>query len=147
MSLVQNINVDLKEALKARDSFKTETIRIILAAVQNKEIEKRGKGDEQLSDEDVVGILRKESKKRKEAIEVYGKAGRKDLEEKESKELEIIKGYLPPEMPSGEIEIIIKKVITEGESNFGAVMKAVMKEVAGKAEAGLVSELVKKNLG
>lgn len=146
MAFIERINNDLKVALKSGDSLKVSTLRMVLAAVHNREIEKRSKSKEALTDEEIVDVLRKELKKRKEAIEIYGNAGRNDLKEKETGELEIIQSYLPPELGDEEIEKIVRKVISPQKKEFGQVMKEVVREVAGRAEARRVSEIVKKNL-
>lgn len=146
MSLVESINEDLKAALKSGASLKVCTLRMVLASVHNLEIEKRTKGGSSITEEEVFGILRKEVKKRKEAIEIYSGAGRRDLRDKEMSELEIIMSYLPPLLPDAEIEKVVKSVISSGEREFGKVMKEAMKQLAGRAEAKRVGELVKKNL-
>ena len=106
--LHQKLTDDLKDAMKSGDSFRTGVLRMILSALHNKEIEKKGKAQEPiLSEDEIVDLLFKESKKRKEAGEIYSKAGRADLSEKEIKELEIIKKYLPERLGEGEIEKIV----------------------------------------
>jgi len=147
MSLVERINEDLKVALKSGAALKVGTLRMVLASVHNREIEKRAKSKDPITEEEVLDILRKEVKKRKEAIEIYGGAGRFDLKDKEVSELEVIVSYLPPWLPEAEVEKIIKGVILGGEREFGKVMKETMKQLSGRAEAGRVSELAKKNLG
>ncbi len=146
MSLSDKLKTDIKEAMKAGDSDRLLTLRMILAAFQNREIEGHAKGIDSLDDKTAVDVLRKEAKKRKEAAEIYGKADRHDLEEKELKELGIIQGYLPAEMDEAEIEKIVKRIMTGGAKDIGAVMKEAMKEISGKAEAGRVSAVVKKLL-
>ncbi len=161
--LHQQLNDDLKLAMKAGQEFEVGVFRILLTVLHNKEIEKKTKGAEpELSDDEVIEILLKEAKKRKEAAEIYNKGGRNDLAEKEIKELEIIKKYLPEEMPTEEVEKIVKGVIErlgikdikdpEGKppasygASFGKVMAEAMKELKGKADAKIVSEMVKKEL-
>jgi len=148
MSLTDSLKSDLNGALKSNDSGKTETLRGLLASIHNEEISKRSKGgDSDMSDEDVVNVLQKEAKKRREASEIYGKAGRKDLEDKENAELSVIESYLPPQLSESEIDGIVKKIVSGNENNFGQVMGKVMKEIAGRADSKLVSEIVKKNIG
>src|SRR3989344_4049112 len=147
MSLIERISEDLKAALKSGAALKVGTLRMVLASVHNREIEKRAKSKDPITEEEVLDILRKEVKKRKEAIEIYGGAGRFDLKDKEVSELEVIVSYLPPWLPEAEVEKIIKGVILGGEREFGKVMKETMKQLSGRAEAGRVSELAKKNLG
>lgn len=146
MSVAEKIQSDIKEAMKAGDSERLGTLRMLSAAIKNREIEEHAKGVNILDDKIVVDVLRKESKKRKEAAEIYEKAGRKDLAEKELKEVSYVQVYLPAEMDDAEIEKIVKKAIAGGAKDMGSVMKEAMKEVAGRAEAGRVSAIVKKSL-
>lgn len=149
--LHQKITDNLKSAMKAGQEFETGVFRMLLASLHNKEIEKKGKGlKPTLSDDEVIEVLTRESKKRKEAIEAYKKGNRTDLVQKETKELEIIEKYLPEQLNAEEIEKIIKAAIEKTSSreikDFGKVMAEAMKELRGKADASLVSEILKKNL-
>ncbi len=149
--LHQKIVDDLKVALKSGDSFKTNTLRFLLSSLHNKEIEKKGRGLEPtLSDDEVIEVLSREAKKRKEAIEAYKKGNRTDLAQKETKELEIIEKYLPEQLAEEEIEKIVKATIEKTGAkevkDFGKVMAEAMKELKGKADASLVSEIVRKQL-
>ena len=145
MSLLDQIKNDTNQAMKAGETLKLEVLRGLLSAVHNREIELRGKGRE-LNEEEVLTVFDREAKKRKEANQIYTEAGRTDLAEKEAKELEIIKSYLPPEMSSDEIEVIVKKVVEGGVREFGLVMGAVVKETKGRAEPGFVKGIVEKVL-
>lgn len=148
MSLAEKLKTDLNQALKSGEGLKIETLRGLLAAIHNREIELRGtRQEEGIDDEDVLNVLTKEAKKRKEAGQIYAEAGRTDLAEKESKELEIIKDYLPPEMSADEIEAIVRRMVEEGATDFGQVMGRAMKETKGRAEAGTVKEIVERVLG
>lgn len=144
--LKEKLNKDLKESMKAGDVVKVGTLRMVLSGIQNREIEKRGKSKEEIIDSEVMEVIRKEAKKRKEAIEIYSKAGRNDLKDKESSELNIIQSYLPPELNEADIEKIVQKTIKDGVKDFGGIMKIVMKEANGRASAGLVSKIVKNLL-
>ncbi len=149
--LHQKISDNLKEAMKAGQEFEVGVFRFLLASLHNKEIEKKGKGLEPvLSDDEVIEVLIKEAKKRKESIEAYTKGARSDLAEKEKKELEIIKKYLPEELSREEVERIIGAIMEKSGAkdvkDLGRVMGEAMKELKGKADASLVSEIVKKNL-
>ena len=144
MALLEKVNSDLKEALKAGASLKVSTLRMALAATHNREIEKRVKSKEPLTDEEVIDVLRKEIKKRREAIEIYSNAGRNDLKEKEAAELGILQFYLPPELSEEEIEKIVRRVVRLEKKDFGSAMKEVMKEIKGRAESKKISELIKK---
>jgi len=132
--------------MKAGQEERIGTLRMILSATHNREIEEHAKGVDALTDAMVVDVIRKEAKKRKEAAEIYSKAERKDLAEKETRELKIIKTYLPVEMGEAEIETIVRKVLGSGVKDFGAAMKEVMKKIAGRAEAGAVAGIVKRLL-
>lgn len=150
MSLHQKIQDDLKESLKSGDSFRTGTLRLLISALHNKEIEKKGKGqDTELKDEDVIEILNREAKKRKEAFQVYSQNNRSELADKEKKELGIIEGYLPAKLSDEETEKIVSAVLERmpEEKNFGKIMGEAMKELKGKADAGVVGEIIKKKLG
>ena len=145
MTLVEQIKEDVNRALKENESLKVETLRGLLAAVHNREIELRGK-EKELGEEEVLAVLGREAKKRKEANQIYFEAGRVELAEKESRELEIIKSYLPPEMGSDEVEVIVRKIVGDGVTEFGQVMGAVVKETKGRAEPGVVKGIVDKVL-
>ncbi|MEK7549203.1 MAG: GatB/YqeY domain-containing protein [Patescibacteria group bacterium] len=151
--LSQKINQDLKEAFKGKDDFRVGVLRLIISALRNKEIEKKGKEEEkELSDEETIEILGKEAKKRKEAAEIYNKGGRNDLAEKEKRELEIIKKYLPEQLSEVEVEKIVKAVIEKvdvsasGGKEFGIIIGEAMKELKGKADGKLVGEIIKRLL-
>ena len=149
--LQQKISDSLKEFLKAGKSFEAGVLRMLLSAVHNKEIEKRGKGLEPaLSEEEITEVLAKEAKKRKEAVEIYSKAGRDNLAEKEAEELKIVKFYLPPELNREEIEKAVERAVKKtgasGPKDIGKAMGEAMKELKGRAEAGTVSEIVRKKL-
>ncbi len=149
--LHSKITDDLKIAMKSGNNFEVGVLRMTIAALHNKEIEKKGKGLEAvLSDDEVIEVLTREAKKRKEAAELYVKGNRNDLAEKETKELEIIKKYLPEQMNQEEIEKIVKAaIISTGAKEikeFGKVMAEAMKDLKGRADASLVSEIVKSKL-
>lgn len=148
MSNTDKLKEALTDAVRARESERTETLRGLLASIHNEEIAKRYKGAHgDLSDEEVNSVLRREAKKRKESAKVYGKAERSDLESKELNELVIIEEYLPAGLTREEVVKIVKDVATPGEENFGKVMGVVMEEIAGRADARLVSEVVKEFIG
>jgi len=148
MGLSEKINEDLKVAMKSGDSIKLNTIRSIRSRII--ELSKRGTGSS-ITPEDEMAILLSESKKRKEAIEMYQKAGRTDLSDQEQRELEIINGYLPKQMTREEAEIVVKKIMSEvgatSAKDFGKVMPAAMKELKGKVDGKVVQEVVKQQLG
>ena len=144
MELTKKLQDDLKEALKQKDSFRMSTIRLILAALQNEQIAK-GK-DNELTNEDVQAVLRKEAKKRKESVDVYKSAGRDELAQKEQQELDLIKQYLPEEMSDEELEKLVSEAVASGEQNFGKLMGDVMQKAQGRADSSRVKEAIDKAL-
>ena len=148
MDLTEKINTDLKVAMKSGDSIKLNTIRSIRTKII--ELSKRGTGSS-ITQEDELKILLSEAKKRKEAIEMYQKAGRTDLSDQEQRELEIINEYLPKQMSKEEAGDIVKKIISEvgahSAKDLGKVMPVAMKELKGKIDGKVVQELVKEQLG
>jgi uncharacterized protein YqeY len=147
--MLDTLNASLKEAMVAKDEFKTSVLRMIISAIRNKEIEKKGKG-QQLTDDDVLDVLRKEVKKRKEASTMYQSAGRQESADAEERELQFIETFLPAQMPQEKIEEIVVEVLKEFSSptqkDFGAIMKKVMAKVAGQADGSVVGEVIKKHL-
>src|SRR3989344_7721897 len=139
--LKQRIESDLKEAMKQKDELRTSTLRMLLAAVQNKEISLTKK-DEGLSEEEFLQVIRSEVKKRKEAAEGFEKGGRAEMSEKEQKEAKILEVYLPAELSEEDLDSIVKNVMTEqgvsSEKEFGTVMKGVMAVVQGRAAGNRV---------
>jgi uncharacterized protein YqeY len=148
MDLSDKINNDLKVAMKSGDSIKLNTIRSIRTKII--ELSKRGTGLS-ITQEDELTILLSEAKKRKEAIEMYQKAGRTDLSDQEQRELEIINEYLPKQMSREETGEIIKKIISDvgavSVKDIGKVMPAAMKELKGKIDGTVVQEVVRRQLG
>ncbi|MFA5870318.1 MAG: GatB/YqeY domain-containing protein [Candidatus Paceibacterota bacterium] len=151
MATQATIHNEYTEALRARNMSVVETLRLLLAALQNREIEKRGKtGASELSEEEVIEVVTREVKKRKEAIGLYTQGNRSDLADKEKKELIIIEKFLPPQMDEEEVRIIIQKQIeTMGNppaSDFGKVMGIVMKDLKGKVDGTVVTKIIKEIL-
>ena len=149
--LHQKISDNLKETMKAGQEFEVGVLRMLLSALHNKEIEKKGRGLEPaLLDDEAIEVLSREAKKRKEAVEIYQKAGRRDLAEKEARELEIVKKYLPEQLSGEKIKKIVaaavEKTGAKDIKDFGKAMGEAMKELKGRAEASTVSEAVKKLL-
>jgi len=144
--LLATIQNDLKTALKEKNELQVSTLRLLLAEIHNRQIEKQA----ELTEEDIVAVLRKEAKKRQESVEAYEKGGRQELADKESKELLILSKYLPQEMSPQELEKIVKEVIgkvgAQGAGDFGKVMGGVMDKVKGQIDGAKVSEAVKKLL-
>lgn len=146
MDLLEKINSQIKEAMKEGNSFKVGTLRMVVSSIKNREIEKRAKSPDPLTEEEIMEVLRREVKKRRESIEIYGNAGRGDLREKEELELKVIQSYLPAELTEEEVERIVTEVVSGGERELGKIMKAVKEKIGGRADGKLVSEIIKKHL-
>ena len=142
-TLKQQLTEDMKNAMRAHESLKLNTIRFLMAAVKNWEID-NGEQD----DAGVQKIIAREVKKMNDALVDFKKAGREDLVAEEEEKLRVMEAYLPKQMDDAELEAIVKRVAATVEpKNMGSVMKAVMAEVQGKADGGKVSALVKQVLG
>ena len=144
--LNQRIDADFKEAMKSRDKGRTGAIRLIRAALQNRAKEKR----EELTDEEVIGVLVSQAKQRKDSIEQFTAGNRKDLADIESAELAVIESYLPEQMGEEEVRKIVAETIAAtgatGPKEMGKVMGALMPKVKGKADGKLVNQLVRELL-
>lgn len=148
MSLKERIVHDMTAAMKARDAERTSTLRMVKAAVQNREIEKGG----ELSDEEMVKALQSLVKQRRDSVEQYERAGREELAAKERAEIAVIEEYLPQPVSAEEIERAVSSVVSElgatSPKQMGAVMKAVQSRLAGRTvDNRAVSEAVKRRLG
>ncbi len=145
----QKLQEELKQAMLSKEVLKTSVLRLLLSAINYYEIKTGGAGY-QATDEDVLTVLQKEVKQRRESIEQFKNAGRQDLSDKEKKELEILKTYLPEQMSEEEIREIIKETIREigaaTITDMGKVMAALMTKIKGKADGSLVSQIVKTEL-
>ncbi|RJQ23156.1 MAG: GatB/YqeY domain-containing protein [Nitrospiraceae bacterium] len=146
MHISEQLSDDFKTALKSGDKNKLSILRMVKAAVKNREIEKSSP----LDDEEIYGILRSFVKRAHESIEQFSKAGRQELADKEKEELAIIQNYLPRQLGETEIGKIVEDVIGEigatGPKDIGRVMKAVMSKTKGLADGKIVNELVKQTL-
>ena len=146
MSLKDQITEDMKNAMRARDSERLGTIRLLLAAIKQKEVDERIVVD----DVAVVAIIDKLIKQRKDSIEAFQKADRKDLADKEAAEQVVLQAYLPARMSSEEVTAAVKAIVAElgasGPGDMGKVMGAVKAKLAGKADMGQVSAAVKAAL-
>ena len=147
--LKEQILSDLKESLKSGDNFKRDVLRLLSSAIKNVEIEKMKK-EEGLNDQEVVDVVKKAVKQRKDSIEQYEKGGRSDLAEKEKKEIEILSVYLPSQMDEEKVKEIIKQVIAESGASslkdFGKVMGMAMKKFQGQADGDVVKRIVEESL-
>jgi len=145
--ILAKIYNDLKEAMKKKDPIKVSTIRMLRAAIKNLSIEKR---TESLEEADILQIISKQVRQHEDSIEQFIKGGRTDLVEKESRELEILKSYLPPPLSNAEIVAIVKEAIAEvgaqTKRDMGKVMKVVMEKVRGRADGKTVSQVVAEQL-
>ena len=148
MSLQEKISTDLKTALKNTDSFRVSVLRLLSASLQNEAISKRTNGiDNPLTEAEVIGVLKREAKKRKESIDIFKGAERFDLSENEIKELAIIQDYLPPEVSREEIEATAKRIMASGITDFPTLIKSVIAEFKGAADGKQVAEIVRLVLG
>ncbi len=147
MSLSDKLMDELKAAMKARDTVRVSTIRLLRGQLKDRRIDKGA----DLTEEEELAVLSNAAKKRKEAIEAYEKGGRSDLAEKERQELAIIETFLPTPLSEAEIERIVEQVIAEvgasGLQDLGAVMKDAMSRLKGRADGRLVQALVRRKLG
>ncbi len=147
MNFEAKLMEELKKAIKEKDQVRVSVIKLLRAELKNAKIAKMA----DLTEEDFIKILRKEVKKREEAIEMYRKGGREDLAKQEEEELKILKEYLPPELSEAELERIIdeaiEKVGATSMKDMGKVMKEVMAKVAGRADGSKVSAMVRSKLG
>ena len=146
MGLKAQLLQDMKEAMRAKDKLRLSTIRMINSLIKNAEIEKRG----ELTDDEIIQLLMKYAKQRKEAIEMYEKGGRQDLVEKEKAELAVVESYLPKQMSEEEIRELVKEAIeatgASSPKDIGKVMQHVMPKVKGRADGSVVNKIVREML-
>ena len=149
MGLKEKLQSDLTDAIRSRAEVKAGTIRMLLAAITTEEVS--GKAARVLTDAEIITVLSREAKKRREAVEAYVAAKRTDLADKEKAEGDVISEYLPAQLSEDEIKKMIADSIAEtgasGPAGMGQVMKVLSPKIAGKADGGLVSGLVKAALG
>ena len=142
MSIREQILADIKEAMKAKDEFKRDTLRTLNAALKQVEVDQRI----EMTDEVVLPLLQKEIKKRADSVELYLKGARDDLAKKEQSEIELIKAYLPAQLSDDELKEKIKSIIEKVGKNLGAVMKMARDEIGASAEAKRISMIAKELL-
>jgi uncharacterized protein YqeY len=146
MSLEERLMDEMKQAMKTNDKLRLSTIRMIRTAVKNKEIEQRKK----LDDDSVMRVIQGMVRRGEESVEQFKLGGRTDLVEKETKEIEILKSYLPKALSQEEILKLIDQTIEETQASslkdLGKVMKSVMPKLGGRAEGALINQLVKERL-
>jgi uncharacterized protein YqeY len=148
MTLTEKVNADIATAMKARDSARLSALRMMKAAVMNKEVEK----GRTLDDAEVVQVVTALVKQRRDSIEQFSKAGRNDLVDKETGEIAVLEAYLPPAATPEEIDAAVSAAIAEtgaaSPKDIGRVMKAVMPKLAGRtADGRTVNEAVRRKLG
>ena len=143
MSIREQILADIKEAMKAKDEFKRDTLRTLNAALKQVEVDQRI----EMTNEVVLPLLQKEIKKRADSVELYLKGAREDLAKKEQSEIELIKAYLPAQLSDDELKEKIKSIIEKVGKNLGAVMKMAKDEIGASAEAKRISMIAKELLG
>lgn len=145
--LRDTIAEDLTAAMKARDQVRVATLRMLITAVKNAKVERM----HELDDDEVIDIAAREAKRRKESIEAFRAGGRQDLVDKEEAELAVLQSYLPEQLTGDALAALVDQAIAEtGASTpkeMGAVMKALMPVVRGRADGGELSALVKARLG
>ena len=151
MAIHQQIESDLKSALKSGEKEKAGALRFLISAIKNYQIENKLKGEEHLKDEDVIIVIRRQVKQRKDSIAEYARGGRADLVEKEKAELAILENYLPAGASEEKIREVVKAKIAElgitDKSGFGKMMGAAMAELKGQADGDAVKRIVEEELG
>jgi uncharacterized protein len=145
--LRDEINTALKDAMKARDERRVSTLRLVNAAIKNADIDAQGRGKTTLADDEITGLLQKLIKQRQESIDIYDRAGRKELADRERGEIEVIQAYLPKQMSDAEAQAAIAAVIREtgaaGMKDMGKVMAVLKQAHAGKMDFAKASAIVK----
>jgi uncharacterized protein YqeY len=146
MALKERLDQDMKQAMRDKAQLKLDTIRMLKSAIKYREIELM----KPLDDAGVNGVIATEIKRRRDSVEQYRAGNRQDLADKEQKEIEFLQAYLPQQLTEDEVRAkvdeAVKKVGAQGMKDMGAVMKALMPEVQGRADGKIVSELVKARL-
>ena len=146
MSLSERLNEDMKQAMKSQDKFKLSVIRMIRSSIKNAEIDRR----KTLDDNEVLDVLSREIKQRKDSLQEFEKAGRDDLVDNLKKEIAIIAEYMPQPLSEEELKAIVQQTIQEtgasSKADMGKVMSALMPKVKGRADGKLVNQLVQQFL-
>ena len=147
----QQIEAELKSTLKSGEKEKTGVLRFLISAIKNHQIEIKAKGEEYLKDEEIIAVIRRQVKQRKDSIAEYEKGDRPELAEKEKAELEILENYLPAQANESKIREIVKAKKSElgikDKSGFGKLMGAAMAELKGQADGDAVKKVVEDELG
>lgn len=147
MEIREKITADVKSAMLAKDSVKLNTLRFLQSAIKNKEIESR---PNPITADDVMGVIKKLVKQRKESIDQFTTAGRNDLADQESAELKVLEAYMPAQMNQTDVEKIVNDVIVavgaKSVKDMGTVMKETQARTAGQADGKMISEIIKAKL-
>lgn len=147
MSLKEQLLSDMKGAMRARDTLRLSTIRGLISEIKNKEIDLR----KEIGDEEVLPLIATQIKRRKEAAALFEQGGRDDLKDKENQEMAILQTYLPEQVPEDVVKARVQKVIQElgaqGSKDMGRVMKVIIPEFKGKADSGMIKDMVNEYLG
>jgi uncharacterized protein len=147
--LKQQLKEELKQSMLAKDALKTSTLRLLLSSINYAEIQKGGAGYE-ATDEDVLAVIQREAKQRRDSIESYEANDRQELADKEKLELEILTEYLPKQLSDDEIKTFVTEAISQtgatGMQDIGKIMGALMPKVKGKADGNLVNKIVREQL-
>lgn len=152
MTIKEILNEKIKESMKAGTSDRTNILRLAMNAINNRQVENRGKGIEgDLSDEDAIDVLMKEVKRRNESATVYAEAGRQELADTELAEIATIKEFLPEELSAEELDAIVTAAIEKTEAkeikDMGKVMAEINPQIKGRADSKMVSDLIKRKMG
>ena len=148
--LLTQLETDMKDAMRAKDRVRLQTIRLIRAAIKQKEIDSRTGGEAESTDEDAIAVLQKQAKQRRDSITQFKSAGRDDLAETELAELTIIESYLPKQLSEDEIRSTVQSIVDESGASsmkdMGKVMGPAMNALKGRADGGLVQRIVREFL-
>lgn len=148
MALKETLGNTLRTAMKSGDKERVALTRYLLAQIQNREIEKHGRGENAvLTDEEIVEVFQKEVKKRTEAVALFRKGNRNDLADSEEKEIALIREYLPAELDASEIEAVVDKLMEGGLADFNSLMREAMKQLKGRVDGRKVGEIIKRKIG
>ena len=146
MSLTERLNNDMKQAMKDKDKVRLSVIRMVRTAIKNAEIDQQ----RTLSDDEVIAVLNREMKQRRDSLQAFESAGRQDLIEEVKQEIQVLIDYLPAQMSEDEVRAVVREVIAEvgaaGKSDMGKVMSALMPKVKGRADGKLVNQIVGQEL-
>lgn len=143
MTILEQIDQDFKEAMRAKDEVRLSVLRLIRTALKNRQIELL----RELSDQEAISVLKTMIKQYQDALSDFSNAGRQDLVERQQKEIDIVASYLPPALPDEELERIVRDAVkASGTTDFGKVMGAAMKAVDGRADGNAVRAIVQRLL-